>query len=439
MFQRFLQHKKLFAAIFITAAAYLLLVPRCKFSEPLSTVITDKNGILLGARVASDGQWRFPEADSVPEKIRKATIAFEDKYFYVHPGINPVSVIRALFNNVRAGHIISGGSTITMQTVRIFRKGKPRTISEKILEMIMATRLELEKSKNGILRYYTSYAPYGGNVVGLEAASWRYFGTSSEQLTWAQSATLAILPNAPAMIHPGKNRNLLLEKRNRLLKKLRKLDWIDEGTYEASLAETIPDRPIKMPSLAPHLLNRIYTNEPETNTRTTLDATLQEQVTGIIEVHHSKLKLNEIHNAAAIVIEIETGNILAYVGNCGYPDEKGHGNDVDVITSQRSTGSLLKPLLYAAMLDDGKILPTSLVADIPINLGGFSPQNFDGQFEGAVPASRALSRSLNVPAVEMLKQYGIDRFHHLLRDLGMTSIVKPADYYGLTLILGGAE
>ena len=150
--------------------------------------------------------------------------------FIYHPGINPVSICRAIIKNIQAGHIVSGGSTITMQTIRLFRKGKPRTVTEKFLEMIMATRLELTKSKTEILALYVSHAPYGGNVVGLEAASWRYFGTSSDHLSWAEAATLAILPNSPALVHPGRNREILLQKRNRLLHKIFRLGWIDETT-----------------------------------------------------------------------------------------------------------------------------------------------------------------------------------------------------------------
>ncbi|HLO59329.1 MAG TPA: penicillin-binding protein 1C [Bacteroidales bacterium] len=432
-------YKKGFILSLIVVIIYLITVPRCRFSDPLSTVIYDRNGILLGARVAKDGQWRFPAADSVPEKIQKATLAFEDRYFYYHPGINPVSLFHALIANIRARHVVRGGSTLTMQVIRIYRNGKARTVKEKLIEMIMATRLELGRSKSGILQLYTSYAPYGGNVVGMEAAAWRYFGTSGADLTWAQAATLAVLPNSPSLVNPGKNRLVLKSKRDRLLNRLYKLKWIDSGTLQSSLAEDIPEKPLAMPSSAPHLLNRVYSLTPGSLANTTISEKLQQQVTDIVQIHHRQLQYNEIHNAAAIVIEVETGEILAYVGNCDYPFEKGHSNDVDIITSARSTGSLLKPLLFAAMIDDGKLLPQSLVSDIPINLGGFSPQNFDGQFEGAVTASRALSRSLNVPAVEMLKTFGVERFHHLLRKLGMRTIKKPADYYGLSLILGGAE
>ncbi len=297
----------------------------------------------------------------------------------------------------------------------------------------------LGRSKDQILSLYLSHAPYGGNVIGIEAASWRYFATSSQRLSWAEAATLAILPNAPSMVHPGKNRQLLLKKRNRLLRRIHELGWIDSTTLIISLAENIPDQPVPMPVLAPHLLNRVYLAQPGTRKTTTIERNLQEQVSRIVDSHHNRLKNNEIHNAAAIVLEVETGNVLAYIGNCGYPAERDHANDVDIIVSRRSTGSLLKPLLFAAMLDDGKLLPGSLVPDIPINLNGFAPQNFDGGFEGAVTASKALSRSLNVPAVQMLKQYGVERFHHLLRSLGMKTVNQSAGHYGLSLILGGAE
>jgi len=431
------KYKLTIIALFITG--YVLLMHRSLFNDPVSTVIMDRNGQLLGARVADDGQWRFPTTDSVSEKVKKATLAFEDRYFYQHPGINPVALIRAVIQNLKAGKVVCGGSTITMQTIRLSRRGRARTIWEKVVEMVLATRLELGRSKTEILALYISHAPYGGNVVGIEAASWRYFASGSNNLSWAEAATLAVLPNSPALVHPGKNRDILLHKRNRLLNRLFELGWIDSLTMQLSIAERIPDKPMPMPRLAPHLLDRCCLEYPGKIITTTLNAALQAQAIELIEIHHKKLRYNEIHNVSALIIKVETGNILAYIGNTDDDPEGAHANDVDVIRSPRSTGSLLKPLLFAAMLDDGKILPGSLVADIPLNLAGFAPQNFNGQFEGAIPAGRALSRSLNVPAVQLLKQYGVERFQHLLRSLGMSTVVQPADYYGLSLILGGAE
>ncbi len=193
-----------------------------------------------------------------------------------------------------------------------------------------------------------------------------------------------------------------------------------------------------MPKRAPQLLDRLGAQKQQAY-HTTIDGKLQDRAVEIVEKHHKILQYNQIHNAAVLIVEVETGNILAYVGNAGASEKGVHGTDVDIIRSPRSTGSILKPALYAAMLDDGKILPNSLVADIPVNLSGFAPRNFNGQYEGAVPASQALSRSLNIPAVEMLRDYGTDRFQQLLKDMGLTTLSHPAGYYGLSLILGGAE
>jgi penicillin-binding protein 1C len=325
-----------------------------------------------------------------------------------------------------------------MQTIRLARKGRPRTVLEKLAEVLLATRLELKKSKDEILALYTANAPYGGNVIGVEAAAWRYYGTDSKNLSWAEAATLSILPNAPSLINPGKNRDRLLKKRNILLKRLFTLGWIDATTYRLALTEPIPDKPMPMPKRAPQLLDRLGSIKKR-DYHTTIDGRLQDRVVEIVEKHHKVLQYNQIHNAAVLIVEVETGNVIAYVGNTG-PGEKGNnGNDVDITISPRSTGSILKPALYAAMLDDGKILPNSLVADIPINLSGFAPQNFNGEYEGAVPASEALSRSLNIPAVEMLRDYGTDRFHQLLKNLGVTTLTHSPEHYGLSLILGGAE
>ncbi len=426
-------------SIFLLAgSAYLMLLKGPLFTEPLSTVIYDRKGELLGARAATDGQWRFRSSVAVPDKIKKCTLAFEDRYFYWHPGFNPVSLARAVFWNLKKKKVVSGASTITMQTIRIARKGRSRTFTEKCIEIVLATRLEFKYSKNRILSMYISHAPYGGNVVGIEAASWRYYGIDSRNLSWAEAATLAVLPNSPSLINPGKNREFLRQKRNRLLKRLYALRWIDLTTLDLSLAEPLPDKPFAMPSRASHLLDRFYTREGG-NFTTTIDGRIQDRSAEIVEKHHQAMQYNEIHNAAAIIIEVETGHVLAYVGNTLPEKNRVEGNEVDVIRSPRSTGSILKPLLYAAMLDDGRILPSTLLPDIPINLSGFAPVNFSGTYEGAVPASQALSRSLNVPAVELLREYSAERFRQLLVRSGMTTLTKPADHYGLSLILGGAE
>jgi penicillin-binding protein 1C len=423
----------------ILLISYIFCLPEPLFNEPASTVIEDKDGYLIGAKIAQDGQWRFPFNDRVPEKFKVALIQFEDRKFYYHPGINLFSLIRATIQNLKKGEIVSGGSTITMQVIRLSRKGKPRTVFEKIIEMILATRLEIRYSKSTILAMYAANAPFGGNVVGLDAASWRYFGRSPDDLSWSECATLAVLPNAPSLIYPGKNHEKLRAKRNLLIDWLIKKGFVDKITGDLAKLESLPDKPLKLEQPAPHLLERIYKEKPGQRIRTTIDYSLQKTISEIVEFHHRELEFNEIHNAAALVIESETGNIIAYIGNTINTDSIEHGNDVDIITSPRSSGSILKPFLYAAMLDGGELLPNTLVADIPTQFGGMTPGNFDGTFSGAVPAGMALSRSLNVPAVRMLRQFGVQHFYDVLKSCGFTTLKQPADYYGLSLILGGAE
>jgi penicillin-binding protein 1C len=324
-----------------------------------------------------------------------------------------------------------------MQVIRLSRQGQGRTFLEKFIELIYATRLELTVPKDKILAYYASNAPFGGNVVGLDAASWRYYGRSANKLSWAESATLAVLPNAPSLIFPGKNHDKLLAKRNRLLDKLQKKGYIDKMTCDISKEEPLPEKPLRLPNIAPHLHHQIIKTNKGERVKTTIDKYLQEKTNEIIKNHNFQLKFNEIHNAAAIVIEVETGNILAYVGNTA--GSKKHGNDVDVIQAPRSTGSILKPILYASMLSDGEILPNTLVADVPTKIAGYTPKNYNLQYSGVVPAKKALSRSLNVPIIKMLQDYGLQKFHHHLQKLKLTDINKSANHYGLTIILGGAE
>ncbi|SNR67202.1 penicillin-binding protein 1C [Flavobacterium sp. ov086] len=425
------------AIAFLLLLIYYFSLPRTLFQEPYSTVIESKEGELLGAKIAHDGQWRFPAQDSVPDKFKKCIVYFEDEYFYKHLGFNPVAMVNAIKQNRKAGKVVRGGSTLTQQVIRLSRKGKRRTYFEKIIEIILATRLELGYSKDEILELYASHAPFGGNVVGLEMASWRYFGVQSNQLSWAENATLAVLPNAPSLIYPGKNQIKLLSKRNRLLLKLRQEKVIDQQTYELSVEEPLPQKPYDLPQIAPHLLQRVAKNEEGTRVKTTIDYALQNRVNQIARYYYNQYKQNEVNNLAILVIDVSNRNVMSYVGNA--PTDKDHQKDVDIIDAPRSTGSILKPLLYAGMLDDGEILPNTLVADIPTQIAGYTPQNFNLTFDGAVPAHRALSRSLNIPAVLMLQDFGVNKFYEELQKFKLRDINKTPDHYGLSLILGGAE
>jgi len=429
--------KVIFILITILVIAYIFCLPRQLFHVPYSTVVTDRNGELLGARIASDGQWRFPPRNTTPEKIKQCLITFEDRHFYHHWGVNPVSTGRAAYQNLKNKRIVSGGSTLTMQTIRLVRN-KSRTFGEKFIEMILATRLEFRASKEKILSMYVSHAPFGGNVVGLDAAAWRYFGHSAEELSWAEAAMLAVLPNAPAMIHLSKSRQSLLNKRNRLLKQLYGRKIIDSSTYELAISEPLPDEPHPLPQIAPHLVSRFYQERNGKYSVSTIDRGIQTQIENAAERWSNEFNRSDIRNLAILVIDIQTNQVVAYCGNVNFK-RKQSGNQVDVIQAPRSTGSILKPFLYYAMLQEGSLLPHTLLPDIPININGFTPQNFSLQFEGAVPASEALARSLNIPAVTMLQKYGAPKFHTFLRQIGLKTINRPASHYGLSLILGGAE
>ena len=429
--------KVILILITILVIGYIFCLPRQLFHVPYSTVVTDRNGELLGARIASDGQWRFPPRTTTPEKIKQCLITFEDRHFYHHWGVNPVSISRAAYQNLKNKRIVSGGSTLTMQTIRLARN-KSRTFGEKFIEMILATRLEFRASKEKILSMYVSHAPFGGNVVGLDAAAWRYFGHSAEELSWAEAAMLALLPNAPAMIHLSKSRQSLLNKRNRLLKQLYGRKIIDSSTYELAISEPLPDEPHPLPQIAPHLVSRFYQERNGKYSVSTIDRGIQTQIENAAERWSNEFNRSDIRNLAILVIDIQTNQVVAYCGNVNFK-RKQSGNQVDVIQAPRSTGSILKPFLYYAMLQEGSLLPHTLLPDIPININGFTPQNFSLQFEGAVPASEALARSLNIPAVTMLQKYGAPKFHTFLRQIGLKTINRPASHYGLSLILGGAE
>jgi penicillin-binding protein 1C len=415
--------------------AYYFSLEAKLFTKPLAKVIYDRNGVLLSARLPSDEQWRFPPLDSLSPKMEEAILLQEDRYFHYHWGFNPWSLLRALYWNISKGEIVSGASTISMQTIRLARDNPPRTLGEKLWEIVLATRLEWRYSKEDILKLYLSNAPFGGNVVGLNAASWRYFGRDASHLSWAEAATLAVLPNAPGLINPGKNRALLLAKRNRLLKRLWQNGILSEENYQLAQFESLPAKPKAIPNYAPHLLERVINDANAHTGRTSIDLSLQIEAQNIIDKALQKLKVNRINNAALLLIDNHNAEVLAYVGNG--QAVKDHYNDM--LSAERSSGSILKPLLYASGLQSGEWLPQQLIRDIPMHFEGFDPKNFDGQFRGMVPADQALAQSLNIPAVVQLKDFGVERFHSLLQESGLSTLHYSPEHYGLSLILGGAE
>jgi len=422
---------------------FLFALPAKLFKTPTSYVIEARNGNLLSAAIASDGQWRFPVADSVPIKFKDCIIAFEDKRFYHHFGVDLLAMSRAMKQNFKAKSVVSGGSTLSMQVIRLSRK-QDRTIWQKLLEVVLAIRLEIKYNKDEIIGLYAANAPFGSNVVGLEAASWRYYGRDAKTLSWGEMATLAVLPNSPSLVHPGKNSEKLIKKRNDLLDKLVKLKYIDQTTANLSKLEPVPGKPLPLPQNAPHLLNRFKAEQKNlevnsTRITSTLDENIQIKVNAILKRYNNRYRANDINNISALILDVRTRQVVSYVGNIYQPENADLQSHVDMIKALRSPGSTLKPLLYASMMNDGFILPHTLIADIPTQIAGYSPQNYDLGYDGAIAADKALSRSLNIPAVKMLQQYKYERFYDKLKKIGISTLNQPADHYGLSLILGGSE
>ena len=441
-------------AVRISAVLILLLIvlisswwhslPQPLFSTPYSSILLDRNNQLLEARIASDEQWRFPPSKTLPKPYISALLLFEDKRFYEHIGIDGLALARATLQNLKAGKVVSGASTISMQVIRLARKGQSRTITTKILESLQALRLEFSYSKAEILNLYASHAPFGGNVVGISAASWRYFGRGPESLSWAEAALLAVLPNRPNYLRPGKNQQKLKLKRDRLLTRLQQAGEFDQLQLTLALSEPLPKHILAFPKRAPHLLETLlsksqYNQQTSGLIKTSLNGNLQAQVQTVADHYAQRLLNAQITHLAAVVMDNKTGLPVAYIGNSGFNHIPHSGKGIDLLHRSRSTGSILKPLLYATMLQQGEITPQQLIEDIPTKFKGYQPENYDLDYRGVVPAKKALAQSLNIPAVNMLKHHGIKPFYDFLEQHGVSTLHRSADGYGLPLILGGAE
>lgn len=418
----------------------MIPLPKPLFNTDYSLVIKDEQGKTLRIFLNNNEQWYLPIEDSIsiPEKLKQSVITFEDQYFYWHPGVNPISVVRALYQNISEKRIVSGASTITMQLARI-RNKQSRTYGQKIIEMIQSFKMELHFSKNEILKLYLNHAPYGGNIIGYRTASLRYFDKEPIKLSWAEAATLAVLPNAPGLVSPSANKKTLKNKRNKLLKKLLITEKINQGTYELAIMEPVPEHEYRFKILAPHLTQMIQSSHPDKKIiHTTINYELQDYLEQLTRQYVAFQRRQGVKNGAALVVETKTGKVKAYVGSQAFFDFKGLGQ-VDGVQAPRSSGSVLKPFLYALSMDEGIIIPQTLVKDVPSYFDAFSPNNADEKFNGIVTAKDALTRSLNVPAVRLLNTYGVYRFYSFLQITGMSTLFRTAEDYGLPLIIGGAE
>ncbi len=429
---------KIFIATTLAAILIYILIPlpRPLFPNDYSTIVVDRQGRILRAFLNKEQQWCFPpdSNQTVPEKLKTAVLTFEDRYFYNHPGINPVSIIRAIGQNLGNKKIISGASTITMQVARLM-KPKSRTYLNKIGEMLQALKIEARYSKDEILKFYLNHAPYGGNIVGYRAAILRYFQKLPQNLTWSEAALLAVLPNAPGLISPGVNPRLLQARRNRLLKKLYDSGTLSKETYDLSLREEVPSQSYPIPGSAAQLCRYVKQRYPRKNLfQTTIDRELQLNVEQLCKEHHKYLKSLGIDNLSVLVAATRNGSVKVYVGSANFDSVK-----VDGVQAARSSGSILKPFLFALSMDDGLILPQTLIQDIPTYFGPFSPANADQTYRGIVTARSALIKSLNVPAVRLLNKFGLEPFYYFLQQAGVRTLFRSAQEYGLPLILGGAE
>lgn len=413
--------------------------PASYLSSDYSQVILARDSTVMRVFLSQQGQWCLPrwQEGVIPEKLKVAVLTFEDKRFYAHPGVDIVALGRAIISNVKAGRVVSGGSTLTMQVARMI-DNEPRTFTQKAKEIMVAMKLELHKTKEQILSDYLLHAPYGANIRGYIAASYRYFDKNPEQLSWAEAALLAVLPNAPGLIFPGKNQDALVAKRDRLLDKLCKNGTIDTITRDLSKLELAPDRIIPFPLISPHLTERIHQENVSPVVYTTIDPHLQDEANFFLQQHAGELSTFGVENACALVIHNSTAEVRAYVGSQDFHDQDRSGK-VDGVVAQRSSGSILKPLLYAAAIDEGLILPGTLIKDVPTDYSSFSPSNASERHSGIVRAHEALVHSLNIPAVRLLNAYGVDKFYNLLKGAGVQSLFRVSDQYGLPLILGGAE
>lgn len=413
--------------------------PMDRLHPPQSTVMFAKNGMPLRMFLAADEAWRFPtRLDAIAPILPRILIAAEDRHFWRHPGVNPLSLVRAALANLRAGHVVSGGSTITMQLARLSHP-RPRTLRAKLVEAFRALQLERRLSKDAILERYCNMAPYGGNIVGVGAASFFYFDKTPDRLSLAEAALLAVLPRSPVRLDPVRHPQAARAARNRLLAALARRRVIGAIAAREAMAAPVPRKLTKLPFIAPHFCDFVRGQATEApRLVTTLEPAAQQTVRNILRRRTRWLHTRGIGSVATVVLDPVTRDIVAMVGGTDYFGDRRFGQ-INGTVIRRSPGSALKPFLYAMALDAGLIFPQSLLLDVPTSFGGYAPQNYDGRFRGRVTTEQALVNSLNVPAVRLLDRVGTAAFLDVLHRGGLTTLDKPAAHYGLSLVLGGGE
>ena len=412
---------------------YAFPLPPAKTYSP---VVYDRNGGLLAAYLSDDDKWRLrTDPETISEDLRTAIIAKEDRWFYYHPGVNPLAIVRAAWNNVVTGRRTSGASTITMQVARLLEP-KPRTLGNKVREVFRALQLEWHNSKSEILEMYLSYLPYGGNIEGITAASHLYFERPPSQLSLSQATLLAVIPNRPNSLRMDTRQEAARDARNKWLLRFQEREIFPEAQIQAALLEPVNVQRHSLEPLAPHFSQRLVATEAGPEINSTLDLEIQQLSERLLANYIRRARARGISNGAVLVVDNATAEVRAYCGSADFKDVAAAGQ-VDGIQAIRSPGSTMKPIVYAMAFDQGKLTPDSRLLDLPTNWNGYQPDNYDEKFRGPVSVSYALRHSLNITAVHTLERVGYDKFLDLMAIAGFRTIVRQREQLGLSVILGG--
>lgn len=426
-------------AVLIVLDRWILPLPQELLQRSNATFVYSREGRLLTAYTSNDHFWRRSVAlDQISPKLLSSVIATEDRHFFVHPGVNPVSLMKATVANVRAGRIVRGGSTITMQIARMIEP-KARTVTNKLFEVFRAFQLEIRFSKSELLEIYFNLAPYGGNIEGVGAATHFYFDKEPSQLTWSEAALLTAIPGSPERFRPDKFLERGRKRSEGILKRLYLSEVITSAEYEAALTEEIPSQRLAIPRRAPHLSESLRSAYPDSSQlHSTIRYEVQETCERLAKAYHRKYSAKGIHNLAIVVIDNDRSEMIAQVGSPDFDDSR-HSGQVDATNAQRSPGSALKPFVFGLAFDLGILSPEMMVADIPINYSGYRPVNYDETYRGVISVREALIHSLNIPAVNAASHVGLQNLHNVLRRGGLTTLDRPYYDYGLPLVLGACE
>ena len=437
----FKNRKRKYLFFFITGPVLLFFILNILFplrvNIEYSQIVTAGDGTVIHAFLTKDQKWRMmTEENEISPNLKKTILYKEDKWFQFHYGVNPVAIVRAAINNLFNLRRTSGASTITMQVARLLYP-KKRTYVNKVIELFRATQLEVHYSKKEILQLYLNLVPYGGNIEGIKAASILYFGRMPDKLSLAQITTLAVIPNRPISLKPGKKNEAIAEARNKWLTRMKRDQLFSTADIEDALHEPLEAQRQEAPKFASHFalrMKKLYPGHPII--KTSLNRFSQDKITTIAYNYSKRLQSLNINNAAVLVINNKTKKVEAYLGSPDASDNF-HNGQVDGVTAVRSPGSTLKPLVYALAFDKGLATPKTVIADVPVNFDGYAPENFNSKFNGNVTVEKALAYSLNIPAVKILNQLGIATLTDKLKQVGFSQVMKDDKKLGLSTVLGG--